>query len=133
LAPGASGRAGTLAFTADTPGTAPADHQAVFSPTAARLPVGARVLDPDGLPVAGAEVHFVLESGFPAVPGAFVGWSRLWQVEGVTGADGVARASLPLWATGALAADGTTFRLAVVHDGATGSYPLKTLKPLVLS
>lgn len=138
---GAAGSAPTLAVTDDTPSAA--------TESSGRLPVGATLRDATGAPVAGALVRFDLQVRNPPAPVDVQAhreteevWANLYEVEALTGPDGVARARLPLLLGGASAAAtaaGSPFRVMASYDGATASgttpasYPAHVAKPLDLS
>lgn len=122
LAPRAEGREVSLVTTAPT-----------VAELGARIPVSARLLGPDGKPLAGVPVHFDLQYGCTllcaaadtsATGGRF--WSNQWWVETVTDADGVARATLPVtlqaWQTD-YDKDPWVWRVMATFDGAEGLYP----------
>ena len=120
--PSATGAKPSLAFTPDTPTTAPVDNQQKPAPGAKRLAVGALLRDPAGNPLASEIVHFTLQE--------FVGtfWVNEWQVDSVTGSDGIARASLPL--SGWSNLDGDPWRIVASFDGGPGLYPRHVASPL---
>lgn len=138
LAPLAAGRAPFLAFTEDTPHTAPLDAHPDLAREVARAEVAARLLDPEGNPIEGATIHFDWEYACPGTPcGAPVEadvitlWNNAWQVDAVTGSDGVARARIPLWGSAQFVGQNPRFlhRWAATYDGAPGLFPRHALQP----
>jgi hypothetical protein len=109
-APHAASAPATLQFVGSY--EAPADENLAVYPDPKTVHVGARVTDAAGSPVAGGDVHFLLEQ---------VDNSRLyWNVDAVTDADGIARADLPLLGTG----NGAPFAVLALFDGRAGALPL---------
>lgn len=121
-APAASGVSPTLAFTLDTPQLVPAETTSV--------PVGARLLTPDGNPISGAVVHFSLLAGDPNYS------VTQWWTSAVTGPQGVARADLPVRATdpefsyGSILDPAFPRKLYATFDGARGLHPVHDIGDL---
>ena len=144
LALQAAGLKPSLVITDDTPGHALLDHNVELTQDAGRLPIGARLLDGQGVPIEGALIHFDLQASpfTPTVTAPLLGlsWSNLWEVAAVTGPDGVASASLPLFGTGAWVASlqgqiipmDVTWRALATYDGGLGLYPRHAAKGLTL-
>ncbi len=124
-ATGASGSPISISITPDTPASAAADPNEAPTPDGLRIPVGARVVDASGTPLAGETVHFGLQIDFDDC------WPVVWQVDAVTDDDGVARARLPLLKTG-LQPQGP-WRVAATFDGGPGRYPAHTAVPITLT
>jgi hypothetical protein len=138
-APNASGLKPLLEITADTPASASLDNSNDLDASVPRLPAGARLVDPRGVPIAGVPVHFDLQWTASAAP--LPSWSNLWQADAVTGPDGIARADLPLFGTGkwVAALEGQLppavvgWRVLATYDGADGLYPRHAAKELTLA
>jgi hypothetical protein len=94
-APNANGSLPALSFTSDTPSQVSItyDQPASVSP---RINVGATLLDPAGNPIVGAIVHFDVQGLLINNLTTALAYRNLWEADGVTGSDGIARASLPL-------------------------------------
>lgn len=120
----ASGQAPALAFTSDTPKNASAGPGWVSA--------AVRLVDPDGNPVAGATIHFDLQD---TIPSQSTSWVTNWEVDAVTGADGVARAQVPLDGSdqGIQAYPDIVWRLFATYDGAPGLYPKHAASLLTLA
>jgi hypothetical protein len=127
MVPSSVGQKPSLAFTPDTPTTAPADQHERPVPDAKRLAAGAVLLGPDGSPMAGQILHFTLQR-YVDVPGVSIYWSNEWQVEAVTDQQGLARAALPL--SGWSNYPEGPWRINVSFDGGPGLYPRHTASPL---
>jgi hypothetical protein len=139
-APRAVGMKPSLDITADTPTTASLDYSTDLTADDPRLPVGARLVDPQGAPIVGAPVHFDLQWTASALLGP-ASWANFWEAEGVTGSDGVARARLPLFGTGAWVAAqqaqlppaSVGWRVLATYDGAPNLYPRHVAQAVTLA
>ena len=116
----------SLTMTADTPTSARVDSNEDPTPTAVKIPVGARLLDPSGAPLAGETIHFVLH---------FLDydyWQIHQQIDAVTDEDGVARAMLPALNTYLQPAG--PWKIGAIYDGKPGVlYPRHIASPLTLT
>lgn len=103
---------------------------------------GGHALAKVGVAVAGAVVHLTLQRGCHlhcalGAPSQSLGryWMNVWEIDGVTDADGVARAALPLrllpteWRPHL----GEVFRVLSTYDGGPGTHPQHAGLPLELT
>ena len=125
-APKASGAPPSLAFGSGTPagGTAPGVAE-----------VSARLLGPDGQPIAGAPVRFDIQAsgaGSLVDDPRFTVFFNYWEAVGVTNADGVASARLP-FRFGFLQSGTYPMRLMATYDGADGIYPAHVTAPFTVT
>jgi hypothetical protein len=102
-----------------------------------RMPVGARLLDGDGKPLAHRWVHFDLQSAQLIASGTHTAWQNIYQKNAITDGDGIAQAALPLWISfqegDDLIPDGNLFfRVLATFDGEKGVYPVHVDKLLRL-
>ena len=130
FAPDARGSAATLEPTSAMPRAA--------TEAMRRIPVEARLRDPNGKPIAGAVLRFDLQvDDYPDAGQATYDmlnnrWLNIFEVDAVTDARGVARSSLPVSVNG-VSMSGLPFRVAVTFDGATGIYPSHIARVLDLT
>jgi hypothetical protein len=129
-APGASGASPGLALTPDVPAVAPADSWLV---------PGVRLTDPQGSPISGATIRFDLQFGLAGgAQGLERSWFNGWEAEGLTDADGIARAGLPLdiATLDEITGDFPTnwdFRIMASFDGGPGLHPRRVAQPLQIA
>ena len=130
VAPNAHGSGAALELTSTTP------HAATEAMR--RIPVEARLRNPNGRPLAGAVVRFDLQvDDYPDYGQATYDmlnnrWLNIFETDAVTDAHGVARASLPVTLFG-VSMSGLPFRVAATYDGAEGIYPSHIARPLKLT
>lgn len=123
--PGATGTAPSVAFTPDTPQIAPVGSETV--------PVGARLLTPDGNPLPGAVIHFSLLGSFSPE----YTFSQWW-TSGVTGPDGVAQVDLPVRLEDPDFSYGRIdtaypFKLYATFDGTADLYPVHAISDFAIA